>query len=132
MVKKKHTLDVVLTLATGVLMCPIKDVLPFAGHVLGHTVFIHELADRDFWTTVREALCAQHPQLRDVEPIESDMSDADVQRYLKRQIAKYGAALSITRGTNKRTETPVESLHRIAPHMQIEVALAPDDTSKAR
>ena len=125
---KKFPLDVVLTLVTGVVMSPLEGLCTCAGHVLGHTVFAHELADRDFWTNIRRALYAQHPKLRHFEPVESDRADAKtyIESYMKRQRAKYGAMLPLTRGKNTRTEGPVESLRRIAPHMHIDVVVAPD------
>lgn len=119
---QRYPVATVLTLLTGVIMTT-KGVVECAGHLLGYSIFVHEIPDAE--EQIKAAILAQHPQLGDVEPIEAERPDAAVflGEYLKRQVAKYGATLPLARGDLRRTESPVRSLKRVAPHMHVDVAI---------
>jgi len=130
---KKNTrmefpLPVVLTLVTGVFMCSkIEHVFSCASYIVGYPIAQHELADHK--AALKRAILAQHPGLANVEPIRPDRRDAAtfIPKYVERQIATFGETLLLTRGTAERTESPVDSLRRRAPHMDIITII--DDTS---
>ena len=46
-----------------------KGVVECAGHLLGYSIFVHEIPDAE--EQIKAAILAQHPQLGDVEPIKA-------------------------------------------------------------
>lgn len=121
--RRKFYLPAVLTFVTGTILTGGDEIQALAEYALGRAVFTHELADRALLERVRAVLIEQHPALAEAEPFEKGDEDMlqYLQAYIRRACAKFGANLSVTRGTEQRTETPVESLQRLAPGKEVEV-----------
>jgi hypothetical protein len=121
--RKDFPLAVVLTLVTDVLMhLPIEDVFTCASHVIGYPIAQHELSDHR--TAIKKAIFAQHPELADLAHVKAGRRDAAtyLPKYVERQIAKFGKTVSLAHGKAKRTEDPIDSLRRRAPHMGVIIA----------
>ena len=99
-----------------------------AEHVLGHPVWTHEFVEEAFWERVRGALLAQHPELASLPPYNRQKAKEAkrsgsvmtyVHAYVRSAIVACGETMTFTKGTAERTETPFESLQRIAPDKPI-------------
>lgn len=117
-VTKSFSIEAVLCLTTGYLLKEnFSEVQSMASWLIGYSVWTHELADDKFG---RLAL-AQYPQLAGAEEVNVPEAKEDVASYLEgyceRARAQFGSALSFIQGHGERTETPIQSLERIAPHM---------------
>jgi len=113
-------LPVVLTLITGVFMCSkIEHVFSCASYVVGYPIAQHELPDHE--SVIRIAILTQHPLLANVEDVKPERPDAAtfLSKYIERQIGRFGATVFLKRGKAVRTESPIDSLRRRAPHMRI-------------
>lgn len=95
-----------------------------AEHVIGHPLWTHEFAEKTLWNRCRAALVAQHPDLADMPAFDEAAchrtKDAgDITTYLNEYVAnlraRYGDTLQIQKGEAQRTESPMESMQRIAP-----------------
>lgn len=128
---KSFSIAAVLTWVTEVLLTHTPDlnhqVQILAEHVLGHPVWTHELFEDESLAAVREALLEQHPKLSEAELYEHNRSDgaAYTLAYVAQAAATFGEQLDFTRGSRERTETPEESLSRIAPEMLVDVVVRP-------
>jgi hypothetical protein len=118
--KKTFAIEVVLGLTTGVLLKRggFGEIHELAEHVAGHSIWTHEFADKRVWSELSEKLFAQHPRLRDAEQFAKPEPGAlgnYLAEYVARAVATFGASLEIEGGTEARTESPLQSLERLAP-----------------
>lgn len=111
--KKTYATEVVLSATTGILLCEFGDMHELIEHIIGHPVWTHELADRSMMDVIREDVCDQHPRLREVD--KSQIINGDWATFRDKWIAKLGATLDIESWNYIRSETPLDSLKRIAP-----------------
>lgn len=101
----------VATAATGIGLgkCSYSDVQQIIGFALGHSIFTHELADRSQNDRAEAAIRAQLPKLPSRE-----LASKDWQAAADAALAAYGDTVTITEGTEARTENPVSSLARLS------------------
>lgn len=124
--KKSYPLEIVLSLTTGVLLKKgaFGDLHELAEHVAGHAIWSHEFAQKALWEQLRDMVYVQHPRLR--EAAEYDKPD-DVRiaeylpAYVDKAVAQFGATVEIEGGHSERSESPVESLLRLAPDSTVVV-----------
>ena len=115
-------LAIVLSVTTGLFLCPkFSDIHECVEHVAGHSVWTHELADDLLLAYVRERIYEQHPGLRGVVRPEVDKSLrgeaflAAVRPWLGAMADQHGTDIALIKGTGERTESPLQSLERMAP-----------------
>ncbi len=119
--KKTYPTEIVLSLTTGYLLKQggLGEIQDLAEHVAGHSIFTHELVDKQLVTKLVARVHEQHPQLAYVDKFAPEIISDDLLRgaytraYVTHQIAKYGAELEIEGGTGERAENPVESFQRL-------------------
>jgi len=102
-----------LTVATAVTgiglgQCSYSDVMEVIGFVIGHSIFTHELADREQNARAEAAIRAQLPNLPSGELARKDWQGAAAAA-----VAAYGDTVTLTEGTAARTESPIDSLARL-------------------
>lgn len=84
-----------------------------AKHVAGHPIWMHEFAERGLWDSLRAAMVARFPALAAVEhPADWKTGAAG---YLDGVRAICGESVTLERGSAERTESPLDSLRRVAP-----------------
>jgi hypothetical protein len=108
----KVSTSVVMTVHTGVLLCPIDSVYKFLEAATGSPVFTHQIP-----RVIRElqpVLLKQHPRLADF----TFMEGGDVQRFLELAEATLGGELEI--------EVPVSAVTQIDPISEAAEFFHPD------
>lgn len=119
--KKKFSLSVVLSLTTGrMLGRHFAEMHELAEHVAGHPIWTHEFAERALWERLRELVFEQHPRLREALEIVCDSKDPAtidliIRDYLDENEEKFGATFEFEQGSGERSESPIESMQRVAP-----------------
>lgn len=91
------------------------DIHECAEYVAGHPIWTHELADEAVWTRLRAAILAQHPDLAEMDAIAEGTTPDNVHEKAAALLARYPDLITLARGGGERTESPLESLARIAP-----------------
>lgn len=86
-------------------------------HILGWDVFTHELADKAIWDRAATLVRKAHPAIVPfADRIRDATGDADaVARITRATVMALGLSLDMPKGSDDRTEHPLESLQRIAP-----------------
>ena len=138
MTTKTFPIADVLGITTGMSLASFDGLHELAEHLLGHAVWTHEFSEKALWDRMREAMFAQHPQLRDAPVcVISDGARVDealwrpeLAAYLADMAARYGATLDVVEGKQARTESPFESAARIAPGKPV-LAIVMDDSGDA-
>ena len=124
----KFKTHICLSIATG-LGCGAKfdEMHECITHVLGWNIFTHELADKGVWARANELVLAAQPslvpyakRLRLVAPDEPTIS-----MILTEAVANLGTELWLPAGNDKRSESPVDSMQRIAPGKPIVKVVIP-------
>lgn len=92
--------------------------------LIGHPLWTHEFAEQALWEQLRQAALSQHPELENLPAFdevacERAKSNGDVFDYLGPFVEQCrracGETLAFKRGSNVRTEHPIETFHRLAP-----------------
>ena len=117
--KRSFSLGAILSLTTGKLLCAFGDMHELAEWVSGHPVWTHEFAERATWERFRQAVFAQHPALASVDA--SAVNRDNCFELLAGWETQFGKSLEIASGSEQRTESPMESLQRIAPWKEVVV-----------
>lgn len=118
---KDFSVETLLSVATGRMMGgSFDDVHGAVTHILGHDIWTHELADGSIWTRAQALLFAQHPDLQIEVPDTIDEARA-MQTVADTKTALGTDRLEVAKGVDTRTESPVESLQRVAPGKPIVV-----------
>jgi hypothetical protein len=110
---KSFPIAAILSLTTGKLLCQFSDMHELAEWIAGHPIWTHEFADKLRWNSLKDAVLSQHPDLSSADA--SKVGASNWQEFVASSIAKYGDSRVITKGGQQRTETPLQSLERIAP-----------------
>ena len=114
---REFPLRTVLTLTTGRMWAEdFGKFHEFCEHLCGHPVWTHEFADKAFVERMKAAAFELYPRLAEV-----DTSECSVEEFEARYpalCAEYGESMAFECGYGTRIESPVESLHRIAPGKQ--------------
>jgi hypothetical protein len=126
---------VILSLTTGRLLCPFDELHKFIEHVAGHPVWTHEMAERGLSTRLSHQVFNQHPALLNVAeftpPADKDNVGAYCKTYVAKEIARLGVVeLDVARGSVARTESPLDSLHRLVPDREVVVVEVPSSNSR--
>lgn len=90
---------------------------------LGHPVWTHELADKALWLRMSEAIRTHLPDMP--APLGDD-EKPDWQALGASLIERYGETVSLPRGSQERTEGPIESLQRLAPGKPVIGVVVPE------
>lgn len=121
-------LGTILTLTTErMLASSFSEVHELAEWVLGHPVWTHEFGDSALWGKMRGAILAQHPALAEVD--DSVVTRENAHEVLNGWKTQYGDTLEITSGTERRQESPLESLQRLVPGARAMAAVVPSPGS---
>lgn len=113
---KSFPMWAILSLTTGCLLGgSFGDVHELAEHLAGHPIWTHEFADKAMWTKLCDLLFAQHPDLRETLTPSVKITRDNWEQQRDLLVAKYGTERMITKGSSERTESPIESMQRIAP-----------------
>jgi hypothetical protein len=111
-IKKKFKTVVIGQVVTGLsLGAPFGDTHEAAEFIMGHPIWTHEFASKDVWTKLRDKVLKQLP---DWPSWKSEWKEAGWNYYIKQLEAKYGPEVEIEGGDEARTESPMQSLARIA------------------
>ena len=90
---RRFPLGDILSITTGVLLCPIGKVYEILNYMTGDNLFTHQLP-----RVSRECepyLLKQHPQLAEIDA--SGVNGDNWQEFLQAQVAKYGAELPVAK-----------------------------------
>ena len=122
--KKTFNLAEVLMLTTGRSLTSFNKMHELAEHVAGHPIWTHEFAEEALWRRLREQVFKQHPVLREALVIVCESKDPAtidliIRDYLEENEEKFGNTFEFERGDGERTESPIESMQRIAPDKPI-------------
>lgn len=117
--KKDFKLGAILGLTTGVLLEDGKfgEIHELAEHVVGHSIWTHEFAEKALWAQLKDVILAEHPQL--IMPTDEfsnggKRTGPECAQFLREQERIFGKTLQIAKGTGERAEHPISSLHRIS------------------
>lgn len=122
MTTKPLAMHQLLSLTTGYMLSPdFGDVHEAAEHVAGHPIWTHEFVEVSLWHRLRDAVFAEHPDLREAEAFvplpktaSKDACRAHADAYVARMVATLGAERSMPEGAWRRGESPIASARRIA------------------
>lgn len=101
----------ILSISTGRLLSPFEMMHEAIEWVMGHPVWTHELGSEAMANRLKEAVLSQHPQLSEIDV---DLTKDNFKEWLKLQVAVFGDTLPLIRGSEVRTENPLESRQRLA------------------
>lgn len=131
---KSFTTEVVLSLYTGVSfgseLSPFDKVHELAEHVMGHPIWTHEFAEKSLWDRMSANLEEEFPKLKELGPLDLPKHDKTlilpvIQGYLANAKALLGDTMTFSSGGEERTESPIDSLERIAPNKTIISVILP-------
>ncbi len=110
---KEFDFVVILSASTGRLMSNSSNLHGCIEWIMGHPVWTHEFADNGLWEKLQAKVHRQHPDLAQADV--SGMDETNCQEFIDRFEKRYGKRRSLLKGSNKRTEHPIDSLKRLAP-----------------
>lgn len=124
---KEFPIEVVAGLISGINLGSVGDIHECAEFIAGHSIWMHEFAERALFDRLRNLAVAQLPFLQHIcldrlDPEAVPSVVASLQR-------EHGLTVTLTEGDGKRTEHPLESLERIAPGKEVIVVTLPVDES---
>ena len=109
--KKTLKLSALLCLTTGKSFGDFGEMHEAAEHVMGGPIWTHEFASPELWTTMRENVLAQFPDL----PADGNaVTPENAAQILADAEAKFGKELEVEQGTAERTKSPMETLQEVA------------------
>lgn len=123
---REFATEVALSLATCASFCDFAQIHEAVEYVLGHPVWTHEF-DNKVWWAAADAVIAAEPRLERVRTLIAGIRataelcpdpEAFWKAFVAEAVLQLGPTVRLVRGTAQRTETPVESLKRIAPNAQ--------------
>ena len=100
---KAFSTPALASLSSGMLLCEFGDMHEAAEYLMGHPIWTHEFASKPMWGLMKSKLLEQHPGLPTEEPPEG----TDWQAWRDELVAKLGAELTITKGSEERPADPV-------------------------
>jgi hypothetical protein len=110
---KEFPIEVVASLTSGKLLCKFGDLHEAAEFVAGHPIWTHEFADKPFWERLRTTVFAQCPELEKLTV--KEMAPEDVPVFVQDLRTAFGPTVTLFSLSDERTESPLDSLQRIAP-----------------
>jgi hypothetical protein len=113
MTTKEFSIEAVAGLTTGICLSNFRDIHECAEWVVGHPIWTHEFAEKSLSDRLRKAIYAQHPQLETIDI--KGMKPQEVEDAVEKLRLLFGPTLTLTKGSSERTESPIESLSRVAP-----------------
>lgn len=113
---KSFPIEVIIGITSGICLGKFGDIHECAEFVAGHSIWTHEFADRTTMAKIRLEIGLQHPQLIGLKVAGMDASD--VPAFVAGLRLQFGDTLLLSKGPHERTESPLVSLARVAPHIK--------------
>jgi len=107
----------VLSITTGRLLTSFSNMHECIEWVAGHSVWTHELADKQLFSSLRKTIYGQHPQLTEVDS--SNINRDNWEEFAKKVEKKFGNRLSLVKGHAKRKQNPIETLKEVVPNTPV-------------
>jgi hypothetical protein len=114
---KSFPIEVAVGTATGICLGSFSDIHECAEWVAGHSIWTHEFAERSLTEKLHSLISWQHPHIGELKL--SAMRPEDVPMVVADLRSTFGETVELAKGGEERTESPIESAKRVAPHAEI-------------
>lgn len=120
---KQFKSTTVAGLYSGVMLAgTFSDIHECAEWVAGHPIWTHEFADKAKWDALKAALVKAFPEIVECDEL---VAGCNRENYSEKAAAvekRWPDPIELPKGSEQRTESPLESLSRIAPNKPVIIA----------